>query len=346
MYKADEINGERFLLDLCCKAEKLCELKADNLQQLGEWKKLTRTEILKALGCGSLKPCNEKPMLTESLSFGSYRRDKYILPTAENLKMPLYVLVPNQCNGKVIIAIHGHGCYGKEGVVGNMPMEIAQVPSNDVKFALELAERGYIAVCPDLLGSGERITGLCENKSKSVCDLLNNTLTALGLSLQGVSLFELIKLTEFALTVKENKFGRAGCLGFSGGGFFSLLLAGMCDNIDMAVVSGYFHTQSDTCLQSNKCGCNFAANMWNIADCGELAALAAPKPLYIECGNEDKLHGRSGVDSVYKQLKTAEKAYSLYNKKDNLSLVLCDGGHRWYSSCYEFLNQALNRAFE
>ncbi len=343
MYSIDEINGESFLLGLCAQAEKKCSLNVQNIKELKEWKTTTKKSLLDTIGFNKLKPDRSDAELIESVKFETYRRDKYILPTAVNLKMPLYVIVPNHCNGKVIIAIHGHGSYGKEGIAGNLPFGANSNTKNSA-YALELAKEGFIAVCPDILGSGERMTGLCEDDIRSLCDMINNPLSALGLSLQGVALFELMQLTKFALSLKENKFDKAGSCGFSGGGLFSLLLSALCDNIDVSVVSGYFHTQKDTCLQSNKCGCNFVHNMWNTADCGELAALAAPKPLFIECGKEDKLHGRSGQESVYKQFETAKKAYTFYNKEENLQLVFCEGAHRWYGSCYEFLDKVLNQA--
>ncbi len=342
MFGSDEINGESFILNLSKSLGKSCELKADSLKELEKWKADTKASVLSLIGTDRLKRSSEKPKLIESKKMTGYRRNKYILPTAENLKMPLYVLIPDECNGKVMLALHGHGCYGKEGIVGNIPKEIEVSLLKSTAFALELVQRGYIVVCPDLLGSGERITGFSEDKSKSVCDLLNNALIAMGLSLQGVTVFELMCLTDFMLEFKENKYDKVGVLGFSGGGLFSLLLTALCDKVDTAVVSGYFHTQRDTVLQSNKCGCNFVPRMWSTADCGELAALASPKPLYIECGSEDKLHGRSGTESIYKQLDIAKKAYSIYNQEDNLQLVLCEGAHQWYGSCYEFLkNKAL-----
>jgi dienelactone hydrolase len=183
--------------------------------------------------------------------------------------------------------------------------------------------------------------GFDVDKRGSMCDLLNNTLLALGLSLQGVILSELEKAVDFALSLEQNKYDKIGCCGFSGGGLFTLLLTALCDKVEAAAVSGYFHTMSDTVLQSNKCGCNFSPNLWKIADCGVMASLVAPRPLYIELGADDKLNGRSGLDSVYTQLETAKSAYRLYDEDDSLRLTLCNGGHRWYGTSYDFMDSAL-----
>lgn len=342
MYTESEINGENFLLDLCSKTEKKCTFDAKDTESFQLWKESTRKSLFNVLGCNKIKDDTSGAELISSEKFEGYRRDKYILPTAKKLKMPLYVLVPDEGCGKVFIALHGHGSYGKEGIVGHHIKDREADPNTNGEYGLELVRQGYIAVCPDILGSGERAIGILEEPTaRSACDILNNTLVALGLSLQGVVLYELLKLVDFALPIKENRYEKLGVCGFSGGGLFSMWLAAMSDKVDVAVVSGYFHSQKDTCLQSNKCGCNFVPDFWNTADMGELAALSAPKPLYIELGSGDLLNGRSGLEGVYGQLDTAKRAYDIFNSSDNLRLQLCDGMHRWYGSCYPFLNEVV-----
>lgn len=342
MYTDSEISGESFLLNLCKKAGKKCAFDAKDKDSFALWKKNTRESLYDCLGYYKIKGDSSTAELVSRETFSDYRRDKYILPTAENLKMPVYVLVPNETCGKVFIALHGHGSYGKEGIVGNHISGREAAENSNGEYGLELVRQGYITVCPDILGSGERASSLLEEPTaRSACDLLNNALIALGMSLQTVVLFELTRLVEFSLSLKENKYKNVGVCGFSGGGLFSMWLTAMSDKVDIAVVSGYFHSQKDTCLQSNKCGCNFVPNFWLTADMGELAALAAPKPLYIELGSQDLLNGRSGLKGVYEQLGTAQKAYALFNAEQNIRLTLCDGMHKWYGSCYPFINKVV-----
>lgn len=346
MYDIKEINGENFLIELCRKTQKKYAIEAENKEEVLEWQQKTKAALIEMLGINRLVSDDAPAELVGSVKLDGYRRDKYVIPTAEKLKMPFYVLVPDKCNGKVVIALHGHGTYGKEGIAGLLPEEIKYDEGKHRKFAVDLAERGYIAVCPDLFGSGERISGFSDNKAKSICDLLNNSLISLGYSLQAVICFELMKLTRFALTLKENKFDKAASCGFSGGGLFSLWLVAICDDIDMGIVSGYFHTLKDTCLQSNKCSCNFVPDLWASIDCGELAALAAPKPLYIEGGNKDNLNGKSGLDSVFAQHNAARGAYYYLGCADDLQLVICDGAHQWYGSGFDFLDEHYNKNTE
>jgi dienelactone hydrolase len=341
MFKKSELTGEDFLLSLCEKItpdyKSLDCLESE--AQFKLWQDARRHGITVDMGLELLTKSKELPETVSITQYDEYTKYKYILPTSEKLAMPLYVLVPKSCNGRVMLALHGHGCYGKEGITGNLPKDVPVKDSNKEAFALDFVRQGYITVCPDLLGSGERTEDVIIDKTKSLCDSLNNALIAIGLSLQSVIIFELMRVVDFALTISENKYQSVFCCGFSGGGLATLLLSALDKRISAVAVSGYFHTMSDTCLQSNKCGCNFSPGVWRNADCGVLAALISPRPLYIELGDEDNLHGRSGLDSVNRQFNFAQRVYTLLNVSDNLQLTICNGGHKWYGTCYNFFNQ-------
>lgn len=60
---------------------------------------------------------------------------------------------------------------------------------------------------------------------------------------------------------------------------------------------------------------------------GELGALIAPRPFFVESGRRDPLAGKRGLDNVKEQLATAEKAYRLFGAKIVHSVH--DGGHEW-----------------
>lgn len=56
---------------------------------------------------------------------------------------------------------------------------------------------GYTVYIPDLLGSGERRLGVYDDVQKSDCDELNFALISLGMSLQGVIVYELMCLVDY-----------------------------------------------------------------------------------------------------------------------------------------------------
>lgn len=61
---------------------------------------------------------------------------------------------------------------------------------------MELLNKGYTVYVPDLLGAGERMLGIYKNNTAE-CNDINNALISLGYSLQGMILFENMRLTDY-----------------------------------------------------------------------------------------------------------------------------------------------------
>ena len=102
----------------------------------------------------------------------------------------MYLSLKNNSNGKAVIAIHGHGSDGKEGLVGNESDSYKEsVKKYSYTYAMELLEKGYSVYVPNILGAGERILGIYKDNTAE-CNDINNALMSLGYSLQGIILFE------------------------------------------------------------------------------------------------------------------------------------------------------------
>ncbi len=202
-------------------------------------------------------------------------------------------------------------------------------------YALDLMKMGYTVYIPDLLGSGERRLGVYDDVQKSDCDELNFALISLGMSLQGVIVYELMCLVDYI--EKEDSVKKLGVVGFSGGGFSGLWLGILDERVKYVVSSCYFHSFKDTLLFTNKCGCNFIPKLWNRVDMGDMAALLAPRPLYIEVGKEDSLNGDRGIIGVREQIERAKNVYKLFDK--DIEYKECEGQHQWFGSCYDWINK-------
>ena len=202
-------------------------------------------------------------------------------------------------------------------------------------YALDLMKMGYTVYIPDLLGSGERRLGVYDDVQKSDCDELNFALISLGMSLQGVIVYELMCLVDYI--EKEDSVKKLGVVGFSGGGFSGLWLGILDERVKYIVSSCYFHSFKDTLLFTNKCGCNFIPKLWNRVDMGDMAALLAPRPLYIEVGKEDSLNGDRGIIGVREQIERAKNVYKLFDK--DIEYKECEGQHQWFGSCYDWINK-------
>lgn len=308
--------------------EPLLRFKGSTIDEYNSWAYETKAKLKEILGISNLAKVKLNAKLLETKEFENYRRLKYEINTIENLYMPFYVLEPiNNPNGKAVAAIHGHGSDGKEGLVGCEAESYKQsVEKYSYRYGFQLLEKGYTVFIPDLLGAGERTLGVYKNNTAE-CNDINNALLSLGMSLQGIILFENLRLVEF---IVEQGFNEIQCCGFSGGGHSALWLTVMEDRISSTIISGFLHSFKDTLIYQNRCGCNFIPKQWEYVDMGDILALAAGKDIYIETGNEDKLNGERGITGVFEQIEIADRCFMLFNKKVNVNI--CNGGHKWYGS--------------
>lgn len=297
-------------------------------EEYAKWREETREKLKEVMGISKLSTANTAPRLLERVDCGTYTRLKYEIDTTKDLVMPFYVLRPkNDANGKAAIAIHGHGSDGKEGLVGTESADYTEsVKKYHYTYAMELLEKGYTVYVPDLLGAGERTLGIYKNTTAE-CNDINNALTSLGYSLQGVITFENMRLTDYIAT---QGYEEIECVGFSGGGQSALWLDVMSDKIKTTIISGFFHSYRDTLLYNNRCGCNFVPTMWEYVDMGDIVALCADKDIYFETGDSDSLNGDRGINGVKEQADIANKCFKLFDKK--VELKVCKGSHQWYGA--------------
>jgi pimeloyl-ACP methyl ester carboxylesterase len=149
-----------------------------------------------------------------------------------------------------------------------------------------------------------------------------------GGSVIGMLVWDLMRLTDYL--TEELGVQKVACAGMSGGGQQTLWLTALDDRIAAAVTSGYFYGVKESLLKlPSNCDCNFVPFFWNTMDIGDLGALIAPRPLFVESGRADHLNGAPGLDNVYPQLETAKKAYRLWGAEGKVAHHIHEGGHQW-----------------
>lgn len=302
--------------------------KGNTVEEYEKWRQDTKAKLMDVMGITDIETAKTAPKLVESTEFPEYMRYKYEINTVGDLYMPYYVMVPKTGeNGKAVIALHGHGSDGKEGLVGNENETYTEgMQQYHYDYVFQLLDKGYTVYVPDLLGAGERVLGIYENNTAE-CNDINNALTSLGYSLQGMILVENMRLADYVSTLS---YSEVDCVGFSGGGQSALWLCAMDGNIDRTIVSGFLHSYKDTIIYDNRCGCNFVPDMWKYVDMGDILALCADKDIFIETGDQDQLNGVRGLEGVYEQVDIANKAFALFDRE--VKLNVCQGAHQWYGS--------------
>jgi len=152
----------------------------------------------------------------------------------------------------------------------------------------------------------------------------------LGRCAVGMSVWDLVKLTDYICTRPDCDINNIGAAGLSGGGLQALYLAAVDERIKCVCTSGYFYGALESLLvMNNNCDCNYVPDLWTHFDMGDIAALVAPRALIIETGTKDALNGESNLDNVASQLKIAEKAYNIYGGGDKIKHTTFEAGHKW-----------------
>jgi dienelactone hydrolase len=344
----DNLSGQKYYTSLP-KLHKIYEKKhralgfnANNIEDYEQWRMELRAKLKEITGMDKIKACALEPQFIESCELDVYRRVKMIIQTEEEIWMPFYVLIPKDMvageKRPVVIAPHGHLGGGKESIAGRIDITGIKeaVDRYNYNHGEQLVKEGYIVICPDARGFGERREYWMQGDEKDKilngsCNHLNNVALSMGYSLTGFMTWDLMRLIDYIETLDYCDCKRIGCSGFSGGGLQTLWLAALDDRVKCSVVSGYFYGCEDALLELTNCGCNYVPRFWEYADMGDLGALIAPRALLIENGEIDHLNGKRGLLNVKEQLQITESAYKLLNSETKLLHHVGEGGHYWYA---------------
>lgn len=307
--------------------------KARNLSEYATWKAELRGRLRHITGIDTMVSCPLEPRITERVSMDGYTRERIELQTEPGVIMPVYALIPENVHQQpaeeglpVVITPHGHGSGGKFSPAGrsDIPAIKSAIERYNYDYAVRLVKQGVIVFAPDARGFGERRERPMQGDSESKflhqsCSYLNHMAIPLGQTVTGMWVWDLMRLIDYITQRPECDSRRIGCLGLSGGGLQTLWLTALDDRVCAAVVSGYFYGYKEALLQlCENCSCNYVPRLWLLADMGDIGALIAPRPLFIETADGDPLNGPRGVANVIEQVEITRAAYALHGCEDNL----------------------------
>lgn len=280
---------------------------------------------------GTFKSDHElQPTIVKQMTYNQYTRYSAEITTLPNVRMQMYVLVPNGIEGNkapAVLALHGHG-YGNKDIVGLDPNGNDREGDSGYHkdFAIELVKRGFVVVAPELIGFGERTYSTDERKNSSdnSCYSLGSQLLLYGKTLAGLRVFECQRVLDFMEEFEEIDPTRIGCMGISGGGLVSAFTSILDKRIKATVVSGYTNTFKGSIMGRRHCLDNYVPGILQYAEMPELIALMVPRPLFIEAGKSDHLFP---VKDTEKAIEDIKRIYSEHNVSHLLKWHVFDGGH-------------------
>lgn len=274
----------------------------------------------------STKPFDAKNIASEDR--GGYTAEKLSLNITDDNRIAALMLTPKTPGPHpAIVLLHDHGSkfdIGKEKLIrpwGNAE-QLASAQAWADKFFTgrfigdELAKRGYVVIAIDSPGWGDRGPMVYEQQQALASNYFN-----LGRSLAGEVAYEDMRTVDFIASLKSVDSQRIGVLGFSMGGFRAWQLAALSDKVAATAVISWFGTYDGLMTPGNNVLRGQSAfymlhpGMPAKMDIPDIASLAAPKPMLIFSGGQDKLFPANAVNDAFAK---AHRVWSSQNADDRL----------------------------
>lgn len=267
----------------------------------------------------------------KDLDYPEYTLKKYSVEILEGLNSLVYILEPNNVKGKTggVVALCGHG-YGVRQILniskkGNKK-RFSYFDNYQNNFAVEMAKRGCTVIAPELFGFGEaRLShDLWKPFYISSCDELSHHLLPYGLTTASLRVYQALacaRILRGQESVDENK---VSLMGISGGGLTALYASVLDDSIYKTVICGYVNTFKDSILSMWHCPDNYIPHILEAGEIYDFASALAPKELFIESGEKDKLFPIKASQQAHSSIK---QVYSLMNAEDKLHIDVFPGKH-------------------
>lgn len=237
--------------------------------------------------------------------------------------------LPKASDGKppVMLCLQGHSTgmhlsFGRPLYEGDKE----DAESGDRDFAVQCIKHGFAAIGIDQRCFGER--GGTPNPD---CYVASMAALLSGRTTIGGRVWDVMRLID----ILEDNFSdildteKIYCMGNSGGGTATFYATALEKRIKGAIPSCAFATFHGSIGSMYHCACNFVPTISKYFDMAELAALAAPRPLVIVSGKEDKIFPLSTAEHEFSRLK--DIYYKNSSFPENCIHIKGEGGHRFYA---------------
>ena len=267
-----------------------------------------RLALLRALGLDPLPAKTElHAQITAIIQRDGYRVEKLRYESFPGLLVTAHLYIPD---GKgpfpVIQSPHGHFTYKKID---------PPIQARGISLALE----GFATLIVDSPGvSWDRNA---QNERMAIGDH-DDWFLNLGMSIQGVYLWDLIRGLDYLETRSEIDMSRVGITGGSGGGTASMYAFALEPRIKCAVPVCY--ATSYEIQPHNGCLCNHVPGVLLLGDRSDLLAMRAPAPVFLIGATVDSEYPPEAHRKTFDKLRSI---YKSHRAEANLRLEIFEGPH-------------------
>ena len=191
-----------------------------------------------------------------------------------------------------------------------------------------LALNGYVALCIDPWGSGERTTvhGVFEDHGDE--NNLGSSLMNIGETLMGIEISDNIRGVDLLCSLPYVDSLNIGATGSSGGGNQTMWLTALDNRIKAAVPvvsAGTFESY----ILGTPCICEVLINGLNLTEEAGILSLIAPRAVKM-CNHQKDNNQAFRPAETIRSYKNAKPVFELYGAGDNISYQLFDLPHGYF----------------
>jgi len=283
-----------FARDLYGAAPRRLRFQARTRAEAEAWQRELRAKLTELVGGF---PANRSPLRPHTLdvrSFPGYRREKIVFDSRDGVSVLAYVLTPSRTPARApaMICVPGHG-RGVDDIVGidERGRDRTNKEGYQHDFAIQVAEAGIAAVAIEPMGFGCRRDALnaARGLGQKGCEPITGGALMLGQTMIGWRVWDIMRTIDYLATRSDLDASCVGCMGISGGGTATLFATALDPRICVAMVSGYLNTFRDSVGSLAHCVDNYVPGILNWAEMHDIAGLIAPRPLFVESGERDRI---------------------------------------------------------
>ncbi len=277
--------------------------RATNREEWLAWRSALRTKVQELLG----PPRAAVPLraeILESIDCGSYVRQRVVYDTEPHVSVAAYLLLPKNTTRRKagLLCLHGHAAAGKDIMAGVSGWNLRQrraIARFNKDIGAQFAARGYVCLCPDARGWGERADGYFRRSAldsshpfegrRDPCNVHFLKAQLFGLNLQWLNTWDDLRGLDYLAAHPHVDPTKLGAVGFSYGGTRAMFAAALDERITAVDISSYLSSFFEYGIRRNEtCGAQLVPGILNWCELADIAALIAPRPLLCESGEWDE----------------------------------------------------------
>jgi len=310
--------------------------------QCQAWQREFSAKLSEMLGPYS-PPQRWQEIPERTVELEDHRREELLLRADGYRDLPVYRLTPRGASsGKRpgILALHGHGEYGYDGVAGiaTTPERKSNIAELNYDYGVQLVRRGYVVAIPCFTPFGRRVDSAKPYRGDA-CGITFARMMLFGKLLIAENLSDALwtlDLLSRSTTVDET---RIGCVGLSYGGRMTMLTSALSPKIRVAVISGALNVMQERVQGRYGCGAQIIPGLLRYGDVPEISSLIAPRPCLWEVGQKDSLMVKDWIEPSLARMR---RAWDALGAPEQFQVDSFDGAHRWNGvKAYPLLDRVL-----